>query len=86
MQSILIGANAMGLASFWRSNGTESEDAKQHLGLDPESKIIGFIYIGYPDPEKTLNERARRPHTEFVKWLGWDGEGSADGDAGEDGR
>jgi nitroreductase len=82
MQSILIAAHAMGLAAYWRSNGTESQHAKRFLGLPPEAHLVGFIYVGYPDPEATLPEKPRRPHTEFVQWIGWD-DGS-DG-RGEDG-
>jgi nitroreductase len=84
MQSILIAAHAMGLAAYWRSNGTESQHAKRFLGLPPEAQLVGFIYVGYPDPQATLPEKPRRPHTEFVRWLGWDGDVESHGQT--DGR
>jgi nitroreductase len=74
MQSILIAAQAMGLAAYWRSNGAESQNARRWLGLPPEAQIAGFIYIGYPDPNAPLPEKPRRPHDEFVRWIGWDDE------------
>jgi nitroreductase len=72
MQSILLGAHAMGLAAYWRSNGTGLEGVKTFLGLDPDAQVVGFIYIGYPDATATLVDKPRRPHHEFVRWIGWD--------------
>lgn len=72
IQSILLAAHAMGLAAYWRSNGTDSQNAKRFFGLPPDAQIAGFVYVGYPDPEGTLVEKPRRPHTDFVQWIGWD--------------
>jgi nitroreductase len=72
MQSILLAAHAAGLAGYWRSNGAESESAKRFLELDPKSQIVGFIYLGYPDPTAAPPDKPRRAHSEFVRWIGWD--------------
>ena len=82
-QSILIGAQALGLAAYWRSNGTEAESARRFLGLEPGTRLIGFIYLGYPDPSSTLMEKPRRPHHEFVRWIGWDDEPGVPGGPNE---
>ncbi len=73
IQNILIAAHALGLAAYWRSNGTESQHARRFLGLPPEAQLVGFIYVGYPEPKATLPEKPRRPYTQFVRWMGWDG-------------
>jgi nitroreductase len=74
IQSILIAANALGLAAYWRSNGTGISEVNTFLGLEPEAQMVGFVYIGYPDPNARMPEKPRRPHTDFVQWYGWDGD------------
>lgn len=71
-QNVLLAAHAMGLAAYWRSNGTESEQAKRFLDLEAECKLVGFIYLGYPNPQTALADKPRRPHTELVRWIGWE--------------
>jgi len=72
IENLLIAAQALGLAAYWRSNGTGIPEVNDFLGLPPEAHLVGFVYLGYPDPAAALPEKPRRPHTEFVRWFGWE--------------
>jgi len=69
IQNVLLGATAMGIASFWSSGGmTHNPALRDHLGLGENDVVMGLIYLGYTDePAKTgarniaINEK--------VKWL-----------------
>lgn len=49
VQNILLGATALGLASFW-STGAPAEvpEVKALMGLQPDDEIVAFIYLGWP--------------------------------------
>lgn len=67
VQNILLGATALGIASFWSTGGMTHHPAmKEFLNLDEEDRILGLIYLGYSDePDKKgerkilLSEKAR---------------------------
>lgn len=50
VQNMLNAAYAQGLGAIWRT-GAVTEDAivRAGLGLDSREKIIGFLYIGFPE-------------------------------------
>jgi len=54
IQNILLGATAMGIASFWSTGGmTHHPTLRQYLGLGNEDIVLGLLYLGYTDePEK----------------------------------
>lgn len=54
VQNILLGATALGIASFWSTGGmTYHPQLKTYLQLGEEDGIIGLIYMGYTDePDK----------------------------------
>lgn len=69
IQNVLLGATALGIASFWSTGGmTHSHALKEYLGLGADDIIMGLIFLGYTDePEK---EGIRNiAITEKVKWL-----------------
>ncbi len=69
VQNILLGATALGIASFWSSGGmTHTPAMKEYLGLGEEDIVLGLIYLGYTD--EPLKEGQRNtPVSEKVKWL-----------------
>ena len=69
IQNILLAAHALGLAAFWRSNGTRLESVRAFLGLEADAQLVGFVYVGYPDPERPAPEKPRQPHTRYVRWM-----------------
>ena len=69
IQNILLGASALGIASFWSSGGMTHKPAlKQYLGLDHEDVVMGLIFLGYTD-EPAKDGVRNMPLPEKVKWL-----------------
>ena len=73
-QNILLAAQALGLGAMWRTGDTAYDQAvTAGLGFDPGDTIVGFMYIGYPDPAQPPPARPRRrPPAELTRWMGWD--------------
>lgn len=59
VQNILLGATALGLASFW-STGAPAEvpEVKRLVGLQSEDEIVAFIYLGWPLEEAPPAQRS----------------------------
>lgn len=68
IQNILLGATALGMASFWSTGGMISKQAmKDFLGLAEEDHVVGVIYIGYADALPAGNRTV--PIEEKVSWI-----------------
>jgi nitroreductase len=69
VQNVLLGAQAMGISSFWSTGGmTHNPALKAHLGLGEEDVVLGLIFLGYTD--EPAKEGVRNSHvSEKVKWL-----------------
>lgn len=68
-QNILLGATAMGIASFWSTGGmTHHAAMKELLGLSADDVVLGLIYLGYTDEPAKEGVRTT-PVSEKVKWL-----------------
>lgn len=68
MQNMLLGATALGIASFWSTGGMAYHPSlKALVGLGEEESVVGFLYLGYSDePDR---KRGRRiPLSEKVAW------------------
>ena len=67
VQTLLLGATAAGLASYWGTGAvTEAPEVKELCGFAPQDVIVAAIYLGWPlglDPA-----RPERPPAE-VRWL-----------------
>lgn len=69
IENIYLTVNAYGLGGYLSTGGiTYLEEAKPYFDLEPEDKLIGFFYIGYPaaNPE-TLSKR--QSVEEKAKWV-----------------
>ena len=50
IQNILLGATSAGLASFWATAPVmNGHDALELCGFDPDDRIVGVIYLGWPN-------------------------------------
>jgi nitroreductase len=50
IQNILLGATALGIASFWSTGGmTLKPEMKTLVGLGDDDVILGLLYLGYTD-------------------------------------
>ena len=46
-QNLLLAAHGMGLGGFWRTGAVAyDEQAKHEMGLGPDDRVIGFMYLG----------------------------------------
>jgi nitroreductase len=69
VQNILLGATALGIASFWSTGGmAHSHALKEHLHLQSEDIVLGLIYFGYTDEPVSAGKRNTEMN-EKVKWL-----------------
>jgi nitroreductase len=68
IQNVLIGAEAMGLATMWSTGGMALKPAmKQYLNLKEEDEVVGFLYLGHTDQPK--REPVRNiPLAEKIVW------------------
>jgi nitroreductase len=67
IQNILLGATALGIASFWSTGGmVHHYSIKELLHLRNEDVVMGMIYLGYTDAE----QKGRRivPLADKIKW------------------
>jgi len=49
VQNLLLGATALGLASFWSTGApVDVPEVKRLAGLSPEDDIVAFVYLGWP--------------------------------------
>lgn len=57
-QNILLHATAYGIGSFWSSGRfIQSREAFELMGLEAPDRILGFIYLGYPEVEWPKSHR-----------------------------
>lgn len=58
IQTLLLGATAAGLASYWSTAPVMSGTASLTLcGFSPDTRIIGVVYLGWPTAEVAVPER-----------------------------
>jgi nitroreductase len=64
VQNLLLGATALGLASFWSTPALEQPPAVLELcGFDPDDRIVGIVYLGWAAQECAPPDRPRMPIT-----------------------
>lgn len=69
IEHILLGATALGIASFWSTGGmTHTNALKNYLNLSDEDVVMGLIFLGYTD-EPAKDGVRNIAMTEKVKWL-----------------
>ncbi|RAI99824.1 nitroreductase [Chitinophaga skermanii] len=70
IQNILLGATAMGIASYWGTGGMILKPAmKEYLQLAEEDQVLGVLYLGYSDEPSAFVGTRKRPLSEKVKWM-----------------
>lgn len=70
IQNLLLQAEAEGLGAIWRTGRSAYEPKMaEFFGLTERDRILGFIYIGHPDPTGPAKDRQRRPVESVASWL-----------------
>ncbi len=68
IQNILLGATALGIASFWSTGGMALKPPmRAFLHLGAEDHLVGVLYLGYAD-EHPMGSRLI-PIEEKIKWI-----------------
>jgi nitroreductase len=68
VQNILLGATAIGIASYWGSGGMVYNPAfKQALGFGEDDVVLGALYLGYSDSQPTGKRSI--PLSQKVTWV-----------------
>ena len=71
VQNMLLAAQALGLATIWRTGEPTYDPAvKAFFGLRPADHLLGFVYVGFPDGPAPARDRT--PADALTRWLGWD--------------
>jgi nitroreductase len=68
VQNMLLGATALGIASFWSTGGMALRPPmREFLNLGNDDQVIGVLYLGYAD----TNSAGSRiiPLNEKIKWI-----------------
>ena len=69
VQNLLLAAHAAGIAAKWGTGTLIREPAAGvHLGLAETDRIVGFVFLGDPDPADDTEFPAR--HAPTVDWRG----------------
>ena len=64
IQNLLLGATALGLASFWSTPAITRPPAVLELcGFTPDDRLVGVIYLGWAAQDCPAPERPRLPIT-----------------------
>ncbi len=70
IQNLLLQAEAEGLGAIWRTGRSAYEpEMADFFGLTERDRILGFIYIGHPDPDAPARDSQRRPVEQITSWL-----------------
>ena len=69
IQNLLLGATALGIASYWGSGGMAYTPALHHyLQLREEDLVLGILYLGYSDKIPAAGKRTV-PLNEKTEWI-----------------
>ncbi len=67
--AILLGAQARGLASYWRTPSVlRTKRGRDAVGLPGGERFVGLIHLGSPSSEPPTKERS--PAGDYVQFLG----------------
>jgi nitroreductase len=68
VQNILLGATALGIASFWSTGGMALRSPmRDFLALGEDDHLIGVLYLGYADQH--LEGSRTISLEEKIKWM-----------------
>jgi nitroreductase len=71
VQNLLLAAHALGYVGKWATGRPAySEGVRRGLGLGPQERILGFLYLGSPMPGALPAVDRAMPSDRVVRWTG----------------
>lgn len=68
IQNMLLAIHSLGLAAIWRTGKPCYHPLmNERFGLSENGKVLGFIYLGYP--QRDLHQGVRKDFNEVTKWI-----------------
>ena len=68
VQNMYLTATAYGVGCYWSTGGpTFWEEAKPYFNLNAQDRLMGFLFVGMPQPELKLKGH-RKPWQDKVSW------------------
>lgn len=72
MQNMLLAAHDAGLAAMLRTGeAAHFPEVRDHLGLQPNEFVAGFIYVGYTPEDYARKPPRKTSAAELTEWRGW---------------
>jgi nitroreductase len=67
IENILLSAAAEGVASYWSTSSVfYAEDCLHYVNINPEERLVGVLWLGYPEQE--LKPVSRRSFAGKTHW------------------
>lgn len=68
IQNMLLAAHALGLGAIWRTGpAAYHPKMKEAFDLGERDQVLGFVYVGYPDPPVPV--RQRTSYADKTVWI-----------------
>lgn len=73
IQNVLLAAHSFGLGAMHRTGEVvRLPEVREHLGVEPDELIAGFVYVGHPPEGDDRRPLSRRTDpAEITEWRGW---------------
>ncbi|GAY76406.1 nitroreductase [Sporolactobacillus inulinus] len=66
----MLAAHELGLGSIWRTGGAAyTEEAKKAFGVSEKGRVMGFVYVGYPEEGVVPKVPERKSVAEISEWI-----------------
>lgn len=69
LQNVMLTATAAGLGSFWSTSPVlETAPFKTWLGIHPQDRCVGLMYLGWPKADAAWPRSVRHPVESKISW------------------
>jgi nitroreductase len=70
VENMWLTAHALGLGAIWRTGDPSYTDLmKQSFGVSEGGLVLGYLYVGYPEPGLTPKAPKRKSVDEISTWV-----------------
>ncbi|BBN99204.1 nitroreductase [Sporolactobacillus terrae] len=70
VENLMLAAHELGLGSIWRTGGAAyTDEAKKVFGVSEKGRVMGFVYVGYPEEGVVPKVPERKSVAEISEWI-----------------